>query len=121
MRDWISDTINAEDVKTVGKSKYSTNKDPIATMTRWRFAQKFEHTQFLQSGKIMLVLGSWPEHEYVFWGHEFRHESDNNTILVCSDYIKKGGYLEVQSATDLENGTIPVFRDFKNDQNGHQL
>jgi len=89
VRNWISDTINAEDVKTVGKSKYSTNKDPIATMTRWRFAQKFEHTQFLQS--------------------------------VCSDYIKKGGYLEVQSATDLENGTIPVFQHFKNDQNGHQL
>ena len=52
VRNWISDTINAEDVKTVGKSKYSTNKDPIATMTRWRFAQKFEHTQFLQSGNF---------------------------------------------------------------------
>lgn len=91
VRNWISDTINVQDTKTaVGKSKYSTNKDPIATMTKWRFAQKFEHTEFLQS--------------------------------VCSDYIKKGGYLEVQSATDLENGTIPVFRDLRsNQENGHQL
>lgn len=87
VRKWISGTMNAEDTKT--KSKYSTNKDPIATMTKWRFAQKYEHTQFLQN--------------------------------VCSDYIKEGGYLEVQSASDLVNGTIPVFQNFKNDQNGHQL
>ena len=85
-------------------------------MTRWRFAQKFEHTQFLQSGKV----DSKMTQNYVSGTRNFLIPVIMK-ILVCSDYIKKGGYLEVKSATDLENGTIPVFRDFSNDQNGHQL
>jgi len=50
VRSWISSTSEGDSQVSSGKhSSYSTNRDPMVTMSRWRLGQDFQHTQIVQS------------------------------------------------------------------------
>ena len=51
VRSWINSTSDGDSqVSTSKHSSYSTNRDPMVTMSRWRLGQDFEHTEIVQSG-----------------------------------------------------------------------
>ena len=63
MRSWIESTSNesssddsSSQVNSGKKDRYSTDRDPLVTMSRWRFGQNYEHTQIVQSGNFQLLI-----------------------------------------------------------------